>query len=225
MHLRTLTIFPSIHRPARDGHDAYQRDRQTRTPSTLRTSGDKGITQTFATSTRVILDGMLASPRWSHLAAIWDEPARHELVQVWHDLDVYEDTIPGLAHLRTSGIVVALSNGNYRLLLDMAKNKQLAWDGILSTEFFGVYKPTTQAYLAASYHLGVPPERVAMVAAHKWDVEGAALAGLKTIYVPRPAEDNQEAREGMRSKVEGGSVDLVVKDFKELAMLAAKARK
>lgn len=84
---------------------------------------------------------------------------------------------------------------------------------------------TTQAYITASYHLGVPPERVAMVAAHKWDVEGAALAGLKTIYVPRPAEDTQEAREGMRSKVEGGSVDLVVRDFKELATLAAEARK
>jgi len=44
----------------------------------------------------------------------------------------------------------------------------------------------TQAYLEASYHLGVPPERVAMVAAHKWDLDGAAQARLKTIYVPRP---------------------------------------
>lgn len=83
---------------------------------------------------------------------------------------------------------------------------------------------TTQAYLSASYHLGVPPERVAMVAAHKWDLEGAARAGLKTIYVPRPAEDSAEIRENMRSKVEGGDVDLVVKDFRELAALAAKAR-
>ncbi|KAH0826385.1 HAD-like domain-containing protein [Lanmaoa asiatica] len=167
---------------------------------------------------------MLASPRWSHLATVWDESARNELVQVWHDLDVYEDTVPGLAELRKSGIVVALSNGNYRLLLDLAKNKQLPWDGILSAEFFGVYKPTRQAYLSAAYHLGVPSERVAMIAAHKWDVEGAAHAGLKTVYVPRAAEDTQEAREGMRSKAEGGSVDLIVKDFKELATLVAEAR-
>lgn len=64
-----------------------------------------------------------------------------------------------------------------------------------------------------------------MVAAHKWDLEGAAQAGLKTIYVPRPAEDTQEIRVSVRSKVEGGDVDLVVKDFKELATLAAKASK
>ena len=83
----------------------------------------------------------------------------------------------------------------------------------------------TQAYLEASYHLGVPPERVAMVAAHKWDLDGAAQAGFKTIYVPRPAEDTREIRENMRSKTEGGDVDLVVKDFWELATLAAEARK
>lgn len=84
---------------------------------------------------------------------------------------------------------------------------------------------TKEAYVSAAYHLGVPPERVAMVAAHTWDVEGAARAGLKSIYVPRPAEDTQEVRENMRSKAEGGIVDLVVKDFKELAALAAEARK
>jgi hypothetical protein len=33
------------------------------------------------------LDEMLASPRWSHLATVWDNPARKELVQLWHDLD------------------------------------------------------------------------------------------------------------------------------------------
>ena len=64
-----------------------------------------------------------------------------------------------------------------------------------------------------------------MVAAHKRDLEGAARAGLKTIYVPRPAEDTREIRENMRSKTEGGDVDLVVKDFIELATLAAEARK
>ena len=32
---------------------------------------------------------------------------------------VYEDTLPGLAELAKNGIVVTLSNGNYRLLVDM----------------------------------------------------------------------------------------------------------
>lgn len=36
-----------------------------------------------------------------------------------HATTVYEDTLPGLAELAKYGIVVTLSNGNYRLLVDM----------------------------------------------------------------------------------------------------------
>ncbi|KAF9235970.1 HAD-like domain-containing protein [Melanogaster broomeanus] len=174
---------------------------------------------------RKILDEMLTTPRWSHLATVWDDRAREDLVKIWHDLDTYADSVPGLTALKQHGVVITLSNGSYRLLLDMAKNKRLPWDGIISTEFFGVYKPpprldrTKQAYLSAAYHIDVPPERVAMVAAHKWDLQGAAQAGLKTIY------DTKEIRENMRSKAEGGEVDLVVKDFQELARLAAEVKK
>ena len=32
---------------------------------------------------------------------------------------VYQDTLPGLSKLAKYGIVVTLSNGNYRLLVDM----------------------------------------------------------------------------------------------------------
>ena len=64
-----------------------------------------------------------------------------------------------------------------------------------------------------------------MVASHTWDLEGATQAGFKTIFVPRPAEDTEELRRSVRSKAEGGNVDLVVNDFKELAVLAAEAKK
>lgn len=63
-----------------------------------------------------------------------------------------------------------------------------------------------------------------MVAAHRFDLLAAASVGFKTIYVPRPAEDLREVREGMRSKKDGGEVDLVVQDFQELARLMREAR-
>ena len=63
-----------------------------------------------------------------------------------------------------------------------------------------------------------------MVAAHRWDLLAAASVGFKTIYVPRPADDTREVREGMRSKKDGGEVDLVVKDLEELARLLRAAR-
>lgn len=56
-----------------------------------------------------------------------------------------------------------------------------------------------------------------MVAAHKYDLRAAAAQGMRTIYVRRPTEDEEAVRVNMKSKEEGGEVDLVVDSFEELA--------
>lgn len=173
---------------------------------------------------RQILDNMLTTPRWSHLVNVWGESDREELTLIWHNLDAYQDTIPGLTELKRHVNILALSNGNFRLLLDLAKNQGIPWDGIFSSELFGSYKPNKKVYQSAAYHLSLPPHKIAMVAAHKYDLLAAASVGFKTVYVPRPAEDLCEVRESMCSKKDGGEVDLVVKDFEELARLIREAR-
>ncbi|KAG2367616.1 HAD-like domain-containing protein [Suillus spraguei] len=173
---------------------------------------------------RQILDNMLTTPRWSHLVNVWGESDREELTLIWHNLDAYQDTIPGLTELKRHVNILALSNGNFRLLLDLAKNQGIPWDGIFSSELFGSYKPNKKVYQSAAYHLSLPPHKIAMVAAHKHDLLAAASVGFRTVYVPRPAEDSREVRESMRSKKDGGEVDLVVKDFEELARLIREAR-
>ncbi|KAH7908282.1 HAD-like domain-containing protein [Hygrophoropsis aurantiaca] len=171
-----------------------------------------------------LLEYMLESPRWSRLAAVWSQQDRNDLVMTWHNLDPYPgDTLEGLAELKKHTIIATLSNGNLRLLLDMAKNASLPWDAILSAELFGTYKPAPKAYLSAAYHLSVEPQKIAMVAAHKYDLLGAAKVGFKTIYVPRPAEDTPEIRAEVKAKKHGGEVDLVVRGFVELASLVANA--
>ncbi|KAG1730946.1 HAD-like domain-containing protein [Suillus paluster] len=173
---------------------------------------------------RQILDHMLTTPRWSHLTEVWVGSDREELTMIWHNLDAYQDTIPGLTELKRHVYILALSNGNFKLLLDLAKNQGVPWDGIFSSEMFGSYKPNKEVYESAAYHLSLPPHKIAMVAAHKFDLLAAASVGFKTIYVPRPAEDPREVRESMRSKQDGGEVDLVVKDFQELARLIRESR-
>lgn len=173
---------------------------------------------------RQILDNMLTTPRWSHLVNVWGESDREELTLIWHNLDAYQDTIPSLTELKRHVNILALSNGNFRLLLDLAKNQGIPWDGIFSSELFGSYKPNKKVYQSAAYHLSLPPHKIAMVAAHKHDLLAAASVGFRTVYVPRPAEDSREVRESMRSKKDGGEVDLVVKDFEELARLIREAR-
>ena len=55
-----------------------------------------------------------------------------------------------------------------------------------------------------------------MVAAHMWDLRAAAAHGMKTVYVPR-ATDDPEDREFVKSKAEGGEVDVLVGSLEELA--------
>lgn len=55
-----------------------------------------------------------------------------------------------------------------------------------------------------------------MVAAHINDLRAAAKQGMKTVYVNRPEEDFRGIGE-VKTKKEGGEVDVVVNSFLELA--------
>ena len=72
-----------------------------------------------------------------------------------------------------------------------------------------------KTYLGAVAHLGVAPAQVCMVAAHLKDLRAAAAHGLRTVFVPRPREP--DSAPDTRARADGGEVDLVVRDFVELA--------
>lgn len=78
-----------------------------------------------------------------------------------------------------------------------------------------------KVYLETIRHLALPAEKCAMVAAHMFDVRGAAAVGLKTVYVVRPTEDGGEG-DKVKAKREGGEFDVVVRSITELADLVAK---
>lgn len=166
---------------------------------------------------REILEGMLASERWAYLVPLWNEEERRDLNMVWHRLDGWPDSSQGLYALKKQYIIATLSNGNVRLLADMAKHANLPWDVIFSGELLGSYKPNPKTYLGAAHHLSVPPTQVAMVAAHILDLRAAASHGLRTVYVRRPTEDGEGVRETVKTRAEGGDVDVVVDSFEELA--------
>lgn len=54
----------------------------------------------------------------------------------------------------------------------------------------------------------MPAERVLMVAAHAWDLRGAARVGMRTAYVPRPVAD-PPLRSDRFDLVLGGPSELV----------------
>jgi 2-haloacid dehalogenase len=133
---------------------------------------------------REILETLL--PRYG-LGAL-DESERDALNRVWHRLDPWPDAVTGLDRLKRRFTIATLSNGNVALLVAMAKRAGLAWDCVLSAEMFGHFKPDPEVYLGAARMLDVAPAELLMVAAHPSDLAGAARAGLRTAYVPRPLE-------------------------------------
>jgi len=165
---------------------------------------------------RMLLEEMLSSPRWSKLSVIWDEAARQDLVLAWHRLHGWNDTSPGLYALKEKLIVGTLSNGNIKLLVDMAKHADLPWDVVFSSELFKSYKPNSKIYHGAVRNLALEPHQVALVAAHIDDCLAAKKCGLRAVYVRRPTED-------LGKEVDESKVDLVVGGFEELAQLIPSA--
>jgi 2-haloacid dehalogenase len=133
--------------------------------------------------------------------------------RVWHRLQPWPDSVPGLARLKTRYVVAPLSNGNFALLTNMARHAGLPWDCILSAELFGAYKTDPATYLGAARLLGLEPGQVVMVAAHSPDLRAAQALGLPTAFVSRPLEHGPDGR----AAPPDGSFDLVVNSFLELA--------
>src|SRR5712692_2594717 len=118
----------------------------------------------------------------------FDETEKQQLNRVWHRLDPWPDSVPGLTRLRTRYTLTPLSNGNVALLTNMAKRAGLPWDCILSAELVRAYKPDPRVYRSTGEFLGLHREQVMMVAAHEGDLRAAREQGLRTAFVYRPLE-------------------------------------
>jgi 2-haloacid dehalogenase len=159
---------------------------------------------------RESLDDVLAAFELQALPA----SARDDLNRVWHRLDGWPDAGDGLRALRRVGFCCALSNGNLRLMADVARHADLAWDQILGAEWSKAYKPLARVYLDVADAFMVPPERVLMVAAHNGDLEAARALGLATAFVRRPFEHGPGQTSDLAPT---GAWDVVADDLVDLA--------
>jgi 2-haloacid dehalogenase len=159
---------------------------------------------------RMVLDQLLVKFKIDNLT----EDEKRHLNLVWHRLKPWPDSVQGLTRLKRRFVIAPLSNGNVSLLTDMAKQANLPWDCVLSTELVRHYKPDRETYLMAPEFWDVEPSAVMMVAAHAGDLDAAKKLGLKTAYVHRPLEFGS-ARTPTRP--EQGRYDFNTRDFRELA--------
>ncbi len=137
-----------------------------------------------------------------------DEGVR-EFMQVYMDLQPYDDAIEGLRSLGSRYRLVALSNGEQWYLEKLlGSNVPVEFDAIISVDQVGAFKPAPGIYRKAVQRLGCEPGEILMVAAHAFDILGAQACGFKAAYVNRynlPTEDSEY------------QPDIIVNDFVELA--------
>jgi 2-haloacid dehalogenase len=113
---------------------------------------------------------------------------RARVADAFGELAPHPDVEPALRVLAEAGVrVVTLSQGSPGVA-----EAGLSRGGItplvektLSTELIRTWKPAREAYLWAAGSCGVAPDRLALVAAHGWDVQGAQRAGLTGAWFPR----------------------------------------
>ena len=152
--------------------------------------------------TRTLRDGMALSAAGDYLAftdvaeaalraltnhSISDEQVARVMAG-FDDLPAFGDVLPAITSLTEAGLRVAcLTNGSASLTSSFVDRAGLsrAVDRVISVGEVYRWKPAVVVYLYAAEVMDVPPERMALVAAHDWDCHGAKRAGLITGWVSR----------------------------------------
>ena len=160
---------------------------------------------------RRVLDDVLAD----HTALTLSDSERDDLNEVWHRLKAWPDAPAAIERLRSRYTVVVLTVLSWSIVVDCSKHNGIDWDGILSCEFLGDYKPDAPAYHAGVRLLRLEPSQAMMVAAHPGDLGAAMAAGLRSAFVLREGETH--VLSGPAGEPE--EYDVSAKDFPELADL------
>jgi 2-haloacid dehalogenase len=113
---------------------------------------------------------------------------RSRIADAFGELAPHPDVEPALRTLTEAGVrVVTLTHGSPGVA-----EAGLARGGVsplversLSSEVIRAWKPSREVYLWAAGTCDVAPDRMALVAAHGWDVLGAQRAGLTGAWFPR----------------------------------------
>ena len=125
-----------------------------------------------------------------HVAADSLDAAADAVVAAVGQLPLHPDAPGGLRALTAAGLrVVTLTNGAAevadQLLSTGAAREPVEQVLSVADAEGGAWKPAAAAYRYALEACGVEAGEAALVAVHPWDVDGAARAGLRAVWVDR----------------------------------------
>ena len=113
---------------------------------------------------------------------------RSRVADAFGELAPHPDVEPALRRLTEAGVrAVTLTHGSpgvAEAALERGGVRPLV-EKTLSSEVIRAWTPAREGYLWSAGVWAVEPERMAVVAAHGWDVQGAQRAGLTGAWIPR----------------------------------------
>lgn len=116
---------------------------------------------------------------------------QRELGRRMRALPPHPDAAETLGALRDAGFgVVTLTNNAREVADDQMRDSGLRdlLDGVYSVHEAGLLKPAPEAYQHVLRETGTTAGDAVMIAAHDWDVAGAAAAGMRTVLIARHGE-------------------------------------
>jgi 2-haloacid dehalogenase len=106
-------------------------------------------------------------------------------------LPAHPEVTEALRRLGAAGLrLAALTNSTEEVARAQLEHAGLSdtFELVLSADTVGRLKPAPEPYRMAAERLGVAVDQVRLIAAHAWDVAGAAGAGCATAFVARPGK-------------------------------------
>ena len=139
------------------------------------------------------------------------ESEREEILDEYHDLDVFDDVRDGIEQLRDGGYdCYVVSNGNPAMLDSMVEGAEIGdlIEDTVSADEIGTFKPDSAIYRHAAGRTGTPIDEIAHVSAGWFDVQGAMHAGMQGVWINRGDQQWEPF---------DGDPDLAVESFHDLA--------
>ncbi|HYL15461.1 MAG TPA: haloacid dehalogenase type II [Terriglobales bacterium] len=119
------------------------------------------------------------------------ERQRLDTLQTMRRLPAHPDVKEGFRRLRDRGWrLVALTNSTLEAAEVQLNNAGLHDDleRVFSADSVRRLKPAAEPYQMAARELGITTSDLLFVAAHSWDIAGAAKAGCRTAFLARPGQ-------------------------------------
>jgi 2-haloacid dehalogenase len=117
-----------------------------------------------------------------------DEGRKDALMAHYNGLEQFPDVEPGLKRLKGAGYeMVVFSNGTPSMLEALIDNQEFSpyFQGFISVDEIGEYKPSPRAYRHVADRLGRSIGEVCLVSSNPFDIVGAEAAGMRVAWVDR----------------------------------------